>query len=544
MAEILISVIKLLFVIALIYSALQYIRFANAQKGVKYFKENNLDKITGPEQIHQIEIITKGLLRELMTELAGETKFSKDLNSLLAHQAGKLDSLLKFPRMISSLLVLIGLLGTVSGVLISMQGVSLGSQSNVSIVEMRQSISLIFNGLDTAFLTTFYGILGTVILTAINFGVAAKGNSFWYSYRSFAKRVAENIRDEEGLDFHKSASIAKNLAETKSLFESLKNMEDSIDERLLQNIDQINRDYKKWLRQFTGYQNELTDGFKRQIGQINFMRQSLYELSIELNDVRSNLNSSVSQIVANEKETLKEFSEHINGLIKSIERLPKELNLGRLLKELTQTRYEKAIVTVATPKYFSKRKWTRLLISCHTHSHKAKARSRFKTRENIEIIESKESESNLWHRYVGVKITPAGVFEMDARSKIYLRPPITEFTISLKPSDEAQIREPIPASIILIDADSNEELIEIPIDLQVKDYVVDHVSRPLVHHMLTGGAFVAGTLVITLENITQYGFKTFFGLPPGELLISMGAFVQLLNFWKYGKRTKSFELAE
>ncbi|MBD3340315.1 MAG: hypothetical protein GF353_14470 [Candidatus Lokiarchaeota archaeon] len=487
-------------------------------------KNENLDLFI--ENVYFKKIELKGLAAELINEAI----YSPNLDSLLSSQAGKLESYLKFPRLISSLLILFGLFGTIVGLLESIGGLDTISVANLSSNLINVGISHVFGGLNKAFETTLWGIIGTIFLSFSLYGFSKEGNKLWDLYSQVANKIF--IYKQTHINLPSEKEFYKIVASMKRIeFEMDSNLKESFSKFL--ELQEISSDqYHKLINRF----HEIIDNQKM------------------TSEENYNLIKSIDSVTKRYKDTSIHYNELLNErfsvLINSLNDLNKNTDSVKNLLNIFQNEIKNerlsidnndAYVTLATPDYFSKGKWSRIYIYVYTKKLLNKIKKRIEAlKDDYKAVANEKTAKNIWDRRIIVKVVPEDVFIMDTQHIIRLTYPLSELKISLKPNDNIKITNPVPASLILIDMDLNEEIITVPFNAIIKDYIVDHVSRPLVHNITSISSFLIGSGVIILQSLTKIGLNSFVSLPLGTTLIVLSAILAIIKNRKFDKPLKSF----
>ena len=252
------------------------------------------------------------------------------LDKLLTSQFIEINSKLKLPRTFASVLVLLGLLGTVYGLLVSFGGLAtftdlqnsptLNSLDDINtVLQVNQErisgfvtgLGDILGGVQTSLLSTFAGVLGTVILTfSISF-YSKQLDKFWTSYIKFISRYYVLIGDNGIVNFQltyrgnqsvtRFVALEKLQNSTKQLSQEIENLSliyrrfieelkeyEKLIEKNISNIIPRNNEEKNLTKTLLEYQKEFLENFEdRFINSLNSTQKGLYQLIAEFSDTNS-----------------------------------------------------------------------------------------------------------------------------------------------------------------------------------------------------------------------------------------------------------------
>ena len=589
MTEFFIAVILFLFFVATKSIFMKTRAFRLAYKEIDSFRHEYEEKNSRAVQ----SFLTRRK-SNLTTKLIGDLQSAQDLKVFLSFQAGQINSMLRFPKMISSLLVLIGLLGTISGILMSMKGIDVASDKTLNINEVSKGIELIFGGLDTAFITTFFGIAGTLMLIGFNYYASVAADKLWSIYlpvsnklfdffqscdayetkndkfktldedirqlRSLSERIEELLEHKSKLDHSLKTSLERYCDFYEFSSKSIEKFTERVDksikksyhstERLIdatsESIETIAAEFNRSIQKSTGKTEYLAKAIKDSLETIaNHVNENIQESNNSMEDLLA-ATTRIKENVAGENKALQNIGQSLNDLtdsMKSIdERLHKVLSYdNRIEIKEPPERKEKPIVTLATPMLFSKRYWSRAMIYCYAERLKDEIASRIESKNKLEKMENRAGSETMWERCIDIKILPGESIEVEDRKKIMLTYPLKEIAIQMKPKDNAQINQPIPATLILSDSESGEELIDVPFEMKVTDFMFDHISRPFVQKFFARTTLLMGAIAIILDKILGLGIKSIYGIPTGEALLAFSGAVHVFHWLQYGKKSNNFD---
>lgn len=514
---------------------------------------------------------TEGLAQSLLREAAA----ARDLSSLLQFQFSMLAGRLRGPQVIATSLTLLGLLGTVTGLIQSLRGVASLPEPGVAGFTsggLETSVERIFSGLWTAFSTTLAGVLATLILRGANYAAGSALSQLWESYVPLAHQLAgadvpgENPplqRDDISLLTRVFADTREGLAALAERLREISAVQQRASDVLIGASDSVESSIARSAREKEVIASEVSKftavGAELQ-HTVAVLARDLDSLAVG----QRQLTDSV-RLLADRSADVHERPPVPAGQYELIELMGRLVDqVDRLVSERTgsdgaarsaapavvhggpddvagERRTPGSLVTLATPARFAKRAVSRVYVSCHTIQLREVVAAALAVHSGSAATIGSVGIRDIWNRTVTVKVIPTSAVQMEQDRKIAMLYPRTDFTLQILPADGLDTKAPIPVSLILSDEATGIELAEVPFEMRVSDFAFDHVSRLLVGRVLSGAMASVGVALASVQILSESGVGMLAGVPVAPLLILLGILVEVMNHIKYGRGSRRFE---
>lgn len=182
---------------------------------------------------------------------------------------------------------------------------------------------------------------------------------------------------------------------------------------------------------------------------------------------------------------------------------------------------------IGMPKFLSKGFSSRLII--YINLSELNARIIEEISKEFETQFGDQLKGEIFGKKISVTITTLD-FEIAGEFKnILIDKPLTEISILVRPKDQIKCDTPIPIDISIMESETGHILATLHKSVVVKDYLIDHISRPKINTLSQACSFVSGTLFIILSLLGKLGEAHIFSIPIATILFSIGAINMISN---------------
>lgn len=220
---------------------------------------------------------------------------------------------------------------------------------------------------------------------------------------------------------------------------------------------------------------------------------------------------------------------------------PKNIGLPRPDKPRVESRPEKRVsASLAYPKLLSKRFSSTFLVHVYPKylSRQATAavkRQLVKLKKEPDSYNTTRQDTNIQiNTLVAVKIECHGI-KFTSPITVEVEDKVTELIFLAKPEDTCEVGHQM-AKLSICDNKTGQEIFSLPFEIQVVDFVVDHISRPLILKLAAGISGLGGVVMYAMTLFEQVDKTT--GLTSGTAF-SVAAIAAYLLFNNLFQRLNS-----
>jgi hypothetical protein len=229
---------------------------------------------------------------------------------------------------------------------------------------------------------------------------------------------------------------------------------------------------------------------------------------------------------------LSSFFKALNGAIEKVKTI-KEQRSNKLDEQAS-------FVTLSLPRNFSRGITSRAYLLFYTDEIKNEMK---KWIDNL--IKENPGLSTLmktlrfedWYKTVKITIYPE-YFEYDKEICYEITPPKKEINVLLRVAKNADLKKSQKEiEIKVVEANTNILINKFNVDVKIRDYLFDHISRLYVNRFISVLSFLGGIVTLGTAFLTQFGDKLGLSIGGSSLLL-IGAIITFFSNYNYFKVSK------